>query len=342
MLGFRCSMLGRALRRALVLGVLATASCGRVAFEPSFDGGGASLDATASDAGTADAGVLDAADAQVDAGVDSGTDAGPGATIDGGTDAGTDAGAAVTTDGGSDGGTDAGADAGPGTTCGDLRLYYRFEEASGPVLDESGCANHGAPTAVTTREPGRIGSAYRFNQPGVTTAHVLVPDSPSLSALSGLTVEAWVRHTGGSFETIVGHGNLMGGDPFVLHTYSSRDPALSLGNYPSCSGVASFRSLVTLPVDAWTHVAVTLDTVTNTIVFYSDGVETHREVAPYGAGPMCDDADAMHVGASLADGTWGWEGWIDDLRIWGVVRTQAQICMDAGGTPAAVGACTIP
>ncbi len=226
--------------------------------------------------------------------------------------------------------------------CGDLRLFYRFEEGSGTVLDSSGCGNHGTPNAVSTGEVGRVGSAYRFNRTGVANAHVLVPDSPSLSALTALTIEAWVRHTGGNFQAIVDHGDLMGGDPFVLHTYSSRDPAMTLGNHPACIGGTSFRSSVALPLDTWAHVAVTLETATDTIVFYLNGAEIYRTSTVLAAGPICDNAEAMLVGAARPDGTWGWQGWIDELRIWGVVRSQAQICGDAGGTPTAGGMCALP
>jgi hypothetical protein len=226
--------------------------------------------------------------------------------------------------------------------CGDLRLYYQFDEASGPVLDSSGCGNHGVARSVATGEPGRVGSAYRFQRAGVADAHVLVADSPSLSALAGLTIEAWVRHTGGNFQAIVDHGDLMGGDPFVLHTYSSRDPAMTLGNHPACIGGTSFRSSVTLPVDTWAHVAVTLDTRTGALVFYLNGAEIHREASLLTSGSLCDNAEAMLVGAARPDGTWGWQGWIDELRIWGVVRTPSEVCIDAGGAPGVGGGCAIP
>ena len=310
----------------LALVSLATAACGRVSYTPR------PRDASAGDAARSDAGALDAG------GFDAGQD-GSAPTDSGARDAGVDSGA--TLDAGRDSGTDAGVDAGP-AVCGALRLYYRFEESSGPVIDASGCGNDGTASAVTTGAAGRVGSAYRFNSVGVTTAHVLVPDSRSLSALRELTIEAWVRHIGGSFETIVGHGNLMDGDPFVFHTYSDRDPALSLGNNPVCTGVTSYRSSVPLSLDAWIHQAVTYDTATNLIVFYSGGVETHRETAPGVSGPICDGVEDMFVGASRPDGTWGWEGSIDELRLWGVVRTQAEICTDAGGVPGPGSSCALP
>src|SRR5262249_12215582 len=109
-------------------------------------------------------------------------------------------------------------DVGIPPACGDLRLWYRFEETSGSGVDWGGCGNDGAASAVTRGEPGHVGSAYRFNSATTTNANVLVTDSPSLSDLGMLTLEAWVRHTGGILEAILDDGDGMGGDPFIFHT----------------------------------------------------------------------------------------------------------------------------
>jgi concanavalin A-like lectin/glucanase superfamily protein len=225
--------------------------------------------------------------------------------------------------------------------CGDLRLWYRFDETSGMTFDSSGCGNTGAPSAVTRGEPGRIGHAYRFNQPGTTNAHVLVPDAPAISDLGMLTIEAWVRHTGGNLEAVLDHGDASGGDPFIFHTGTVRDPALTTGFYPTCDGMGTVLSMATLPLDAWTHIAVTDDNSTGEVLFYQDGVQSGSGTGYMNMGHMCDNDEAMIVGGVDTAGTWGWQGWIDDLRVWAVLRTQAEICADAGGTPGP-GTCALP
>jgi hypothetical protein len=336
--------------RIAIASLLWLAGCGRIGFAPSdaHETRDASMDALAPDApvaSTMDAPAIDAVDVTEDAvSIDAPTlDTPP---LDAPVD--TDPTDGTTTDVAmpdalvaTDVGNDAFSAPDAASTCGALRLHYRFEEATGAVIDESGCGNDGTPNAVLTGQTGRVGSAYLFNRVGVSDAHVLVPDSPSLSALSEMTVEAWVRHTGGNFQAIVGHGDLMDGDPFVLHTYSSRDPSVSFGNHPTCTGVASFRSLVTLPVDAWSHVAFTYDATTRVLVHYRDGVEVFRENTPYTPSTICDGAEAMLVGAGRPDGTWGWQGLLDELRIWGVVRTEDEICTDAGGVPSGA-SCAFP
>lgn len=70
---------------------------------------------------------------------------------------------------------------------------YHFNEASGSsVADSSGNGNNG--TAIgTTIVPGRFGNARSFNG---SSDYITVPDSPSLSNLSQITIEVWVKPTG--------------------------------------------------------------------------------------------------------------------------------------------------
>jgi hypothetical protein len=223
------------------------------------------------------------------------------------------------------------------TACGTLRLWYQFEETSGStVYDASGCNNDGTSSSITHTQPGRIGYSYLFNTAAMIYAYVEVPDDTTLSGMPRFTVEAWVNHTGTTFEAIVNHGNAMGGDPFIFHTYSSSDVAFTVGNYPTCTGMGSWPagSAGAIPASAWHHVAVSSDgTVGGMIRLYLDG-NLVGDFPGYGGGGHCDNAESMIVGAINTTGGWPWEGYIDELKIWATDRTAGQICTDAGGTVA--------
>ena len=165
------------------------------------------------------------------------------------------------------------------TACGNLRLWYQFEETSGStVYDASGCNNDGTSSSITHTQPGRIGYSYLFNTATMIYAYVQVPDDITLSGMGQLTVEAWVNHTGTSFESIVSHGNAMGGDPYIFHTYSASNVALTLGNHPSCTGMGSYESgaVGTIPSSAWHHVAMTNNAVPGgNILLYLDGNQVY-------------------------------------------------------------------
>ena len=226
-------------------------------------------------------------------------------------------------------------------SCSDLRLYYRFENASGMLVDESGCGNHGVPTNVLFGEPSPRGVSYRFARAGVSNATVLVPDSASLSRLTQMTLEAWVRQQSGGFSIVVSHGDGVDDDPYSFGTFTAREPVLNIGNSPTCTGFSTALAPSGIPLDTWTHIAATLDTVGRELVFFIDGVEVSREPSSAALGPLCDSADPMSIGAMRPDGTLGLQGWIDEVRIWSVVRTQAEVCMDAGGVPGAGGTCVL-
>ena len=204
----------------------------------------------------------------------------------------------------------------PSSACGDLRLYFRFENASGMLLDESGCGNHGTPMNVLTGEPSPRGLSYRFARPGASVANVQVPDSPTLSGLSQLTAEAWVRQASGSTVSyVVIHGDGMGGDPFAFGTFVARQPFLNIPNSPTCNGVNTPHASVGIPLDTWTHIATTLDVPRREVVFLINGVEVYRDFSSVALGPLCDNAEALLIGALRVDGSLPFNGWIDELRI---------------------------
>ncbi len=218
--------------------------------------------------------------------------------------------------------------------CGDLRLWLPFDEKEGdPVGDFSGCSNQAEATLVTRGEPGRSGNAYRFNGDGVTGAHVRVLDSVSLGGMTAVTVEAWVFHEGGSFEAVVSAGDGVTESPsYIVNTYSDSDLAMGVSFYPSCNGVAHYRNEEPIPQGVWTHVAVSQDTAEGgTIRTFMDGTLRSEEPNPF-SGAICDLPQDLLVGVLSTDGTWGWQGLIDELKIWGVARTEAEVCEDAGGS----------
>jgi hypothetical protein len=220
------------------------------------------------------------------------------------------------------------------STCGDLRLYFRFEEASGVVVDESGCGNHGTTFNVLRREMGTRGYAYRFGRPGGSEARVTVPDSASLRGLSQFTFEAWVNDTGSPYSFIAVHADEVTMGRFAFGPSPAHQPNLVLRSGSGCVFNGMFNAPAPFTTSAWTHLAVTVDTVSAEVIFYVDGVEVHRALSSDIAAPLCDEGYPLFIGAiPRARGFYSWNGWIDELRIWSVVRSRSEVCIDAGGVP---------
>ena len=226
--------------------------------------------------------------------------------------------------------------------CGDLRLYFRFEETSGLVIDESGCGNHGTAFEVRRGEVGARGNAYGFGLPVSRETRVVVPDSASLRALPQLTVSAWVRAQGYSSAPVVGFVNDDGWQGFSFGVRGMFNPYVELRRGPSCLDSTLVSAERNVEMNRWTHVAVSIDSSAE-VVHYMNGVEIHRIRLDRSPPLFCNEGLPLWVGAAprLAGRLHSWNGAIDELRIWSVVRTQAEVCVDAGGVPNSLGGCAL-
>ncbi|MFA6468910.1 MAG: LamG-like jellyroll fold domain-containing protein [Bacteroidota bacterium] len=137
------------------------------------------------------------------------------------------------------------------------------------------------------------------------------------TAVNNITMEAWVYWNGQSgTRSIIYHGNT-GASGYGIYLYNNAVPAQSLTIL--CGGKGWVTSSTQLPTNSWHHVAAVRDN--GTWKMYLDGVEislTNTAVIP--------NAPAGEL--SIASGTFGGEyfsGKLDEIRLWTVARTQAQI-----------------
>jgi hypothetical protein len=118
--------------------------------------------------------------------------------------------------------------------------------------------------------------------------------------------------------------------------------AVGVANAPACSGVGTNSGGPALPAGTWIHVAATFDATSAELVLYQRGVEVARvdTVFPT-SGAVCDSTEEIRIGNYDLSPGWQYEGWMDELRLWAGVRTQAEVCADAGGIPGGAGGCTL-
>lgn len=130
-----------------------------------------------------------------------------------------------------------------------------------------------------------------------------------LSNNSSYTKEAWIYVT-----TTAGARNVISSSnaPFWLNTGQ-----LSAGHGGNYSQVVD-PSTITL--NKWTHVAVTYSASTTTMRLYRDGilVATNTSVASNYT------SEATYIGTHAGAGSY-LQGLMDEVRIWNVARTQAQL-----------------
>ena len=145
-----------------------------------------------------------------------------------------------------------------------------------------------------------------------------VADSPELDLTDGtFTIEARIRPS--SFDDngrIADHGGTAG-NGWAFHLLNSNDTLYFQINDAN-EYIAEDNAI---PLDVWSHVAVTLDG--GNLNFYVDGVPAGSAT---GVPSPAASSLGLRVGARVTDSTRsGFEGEIDELRVWNIARTQQEI-----------------
>ncbi len=209
--------------------------------------------------------------------------------------------------------------------------YYQFDEVGQWIFDSSAAGNHGflgAGTAVNAQDPTRIPSeapiasndiegALRFDG---SSSLCRIPDlSGDFDFGSAFTMEAWVRvNSPQSNAGLV----VTDSDSGIIGVASGE-----VATIVTPVGAPNFTSAVgpsmSLPTGVWTHVAGSYDG--SMVRVYANGVLQ----ATSAASMPTQDATAILLG--LRNGSNYFDGDLDEVRLWNVVRTDAQI-LDNYGT----------
>lgn len=162
--------------------------------------------------------------------------------------------------------------------------------------------------SLTSRSQG-----HSLDFDGATSNYVALP---TFQPSGSYTKEAWIRAR--SFSAF--SNNIISGS---TNAFWAPNGNLSSGhnfNYFTVSDGA------TMNLNQWYHVAVTYDAGTNTMILYKDGVQvaTGNPVGAYSE--TVQYIGAYNDGSSIA---YLWDGQIDEVRIWNVVRTPTEIANSA-------------
>lgn len=152
-----------------------------------------------------------------------------------------------------------------------------------------------------------------------STSFVEVPDADMLDLSTTFTIEAWIKpRTLTSFQHIVSKWNGGGNASYTLEVHEGKLRSAIHDGVNASQAVESNGNILS---DVWQHVAVTLDN--GTLRLYIDG-DLDR-VFLGSQTPMNSDRPLSigHEGPPFNG--WFYDGLIDDVRVWDVVRTDAEI-----------------
>lgn len=193
-----------------------------------------------------------------------------------------------------------------------LVSYWRLDEPSGITAMDSKGTNTGTYTGgPTLGQVGAVssgGTAVAFNG---TTQYIAVPDANSLDLNDTLSIEAWVKPSAaGAVRVIVCKGS---------QGYNLRLDATNNLNFLKDQTVDIVHSTIAVAA-GWHHCVVTKATSTNKL--YIDAVDVTGAVTN---APMVNNAIALGIGAEPAGAGSFFNGSLDEVAIYSVALTPAQI-----------------
>jgi Concanavalin A-like lectin/glucanases superfamily len=143
-----------------------------------------------------------------------------------------------------------------------------------------------------------------------------IPGTAAISTLSTITVEAWVKPLGTTSMRILTKPLAVGSQ---IRLDRESDGRLFGETWGIGSGTRpTTNTLATLAAGTWSHVALTFNR--DTLLIYVNGML----VGSSQSAQMSTTLNDYFVGKSL-DRTASFNGAIDELRIWNVARSQAQL-----------------
>jgi hypothetical protein len=196
----------------------------------------------------------------------------------------------------------------------DLIACYRFDgdDVKNEPRDGSSYGNDGTTTGASLVDglPGH-GKAMSFSP----TAAALVKDDTSFDVQT-LTLEMWLYVR--ALPPAAGRAGLLD-ENGEYGLFLAPDGAVR------CSIGSATDIGLAVTVGAWTHIACTYDGAT--IQLYQDGAAgaSINSMIVIPSAPV----DGLALGQNLPSGD-HLDGAIDDVRVWRVARSRAQVCADAG------------
>jgi|GEM_PF-1199385 len=159
--------------------------------------------------------------------------------------------------------------------------------------------------------------------------HVTVPHESEFNlSASNFTIQAWVFIRDNSANTIVSKGRGTDGNR-VFSLVASPEGDQKLGLYMSDGfNLELEKSNGEIPLTTWTHVAVTFDLASRSATFYINGVKDYVSKVYAINSFNSTDTDPLYIGRNghvAADSYF--KGRMDNLAIWGVALTDAQVTM---------------
>jgi Ca2+-binding RTX toxin-like protein len=223
-----------------------------------------------------------------------------------------------------------------------LVAAFGFEEAAGTALVDSApgpingvlAGGAAAPTRVAI---GKFGRALSFD--GADSASVPDGAVTKLDLSNGMTLEAWVNPTTMSgWESVLykergGPGTGLLSYALYAHDGGANTPAAGYVRTSVGGPDRGIQGLTRLPLNVWSHIAVTYTTAaapaSSSLRFYVNGALVRTLTTAVNQNILAG-TQPLRIGNSNASISEGFNGLIDEIRIYNRALSAAEIVTDMG------------
>ncbi len=198
------------------------------------------------------------------------------------------------------------------------QTYYKFNEASGIQATDTWGTNHGTLLATATRDAGRSGTALKLD--GTTTAYATLPTG-IVSTLNDFTISTWVKmDLKSTWMRVFDFGT--GTSKYMFLSIQAGSANVMRYAIKNGGSEQQLNFTYTLPLDTWTHFAITQSG--NTCSMYINGVlvatNTGVTIKPSAIG----STTLNYLGKSQFSDPM-FKGSIDEFKIFGRALTASEI-----------------
>lgn len=202
-------------------------------------------------------------------------------------------------------------------------LLYTFDSGYGDVVkDLSAHGNDGTLMGSTDWDTGKLGNGLVFGGSGPRD-FVDIPDSDSLDFVTEFTIEMWVNLNAHS---TAGGTGVTKEKSYKIGPRSNKRSILRMTTTTNDWVSATLIGQKALDINAWIHIAGSYDAMSGDAKLYSNGeLDSERNIG----GDIIPNNDNVWIGRGSSPFL---EGYIDEVRISSVVRSQEEIqhLMNAG------------
>ena len=165
---------------------------------------------------------------------------------------------------------------------------------------------------------------------------VLCQEDMTFNPTQALSIEAWIYPEGWGQLGDIGFGRIVDKGQLALFLIGTHPayPEHCLGlQLVHADGTTSHTTTLahTIHLETWQHVAATYDAAASEVTLYINGVRQIPNSMALPSGPIAGNGGSPLIIGNNHGGGLGFDGRIDELSLWEILRTGDDICRDVSG-----------